>query len=146
MTALVLLLWNILFGLSLEGLMPLVYAGLGIFLLGLLLSRQFLMLPELPTQAGHVVSFARLYAVGVAKAIMVGLFTDVGWNLGQGVFWALLGFLVAALLHLFILLLTTLGHMLQALRLLWVEYFTKFGFYEENGRPYRPFKSVREAQ
>lgn len=146
-TALVLLLWNILFSLSLEGLMPLVYAGLGIFLLGLLLSRQFLMLPELPTQAGHVVSFARLYAVGVAKAIMVGLFTDVGWNLGQGgVFWALLGFLVAALLHLFILLLTTLGHMLQALRLLWVEYFTKFGFYEENGRPYRPFKSVREAQ
>ncbi|TBH21042.1 V-type ATP synthase subunit I [Thermus thermamylovorans] len=145
--ALLVLLWNILFGVSVAGLMPLVYAGLGLFLAGMVLSRQVLMLPELPTQAGHVVSFARLYAVGVAKAIMVGLFTDVGWNLGQGgVFWALLGFLVAALLHLFILLLTTLGHMLQALRLLWVEYFTKFGFYEENGRPYRPFKSVREAQ
>ncbi len=126
----------------------LVYLGLGLFLLAVAVSRIWLMIPEIFTQAGHILSHIRIYAVGAAGGIMAGLLTDVGFALAEriGLLGVVLGILVAGALHLLVLLLTTLGHLLQPIRLLWVEFFTKFGFYEENGRPYRPFKSVREAQ
>lgn len=126
----------------------LMYLGFGVFLLSVLMSRIWLMIPEIFTQAGHILSHIRIYAVGAAGGILAGLLTDVGFALADrlGLLGALLGIGVAGVLHLLILLLTTLGHMLQPIRLIWVEFFTKFGFYEENGRPYRPFKSVRETQ
>ncbi|GLV46869.1 ATP synthase subunit I [Thermus sp. LT1-2-5] len=126
----------------------LMYVGFGVFLLAVLMSRIWLMIPEIFTQAGHILSHIRIYAVGAAGGILAGLLTDVGFALAErmGLVGALLGIVVAGVLHLLILLLTTLGHMLQPIRLIWVEFFTKFGFYEENGRPYRPFKSVRETQ
>ncbi|GAA5335829.1 V-type ATP synthase subunit I [Thermus hydrothermalis] len=126
----------------------LMYLGFGVFLLAVLMSRIWLMIPEIFTQAGHILSHIRIYAVGAAGGILAGLLTDVGFAMAErmGLLGALLGIVVAGVLHLLILLLTTLGHMLQPIRLIWVEFFTKFGFYEENGRPYRPFKSVRETQ
>ena len=126
----------------------LMYLGFAVFLLAVLMSRIWLMIPEIFTQAGHILSHIRIYAVGAAAGILAGLLTDVGFAIADklGLVGVLLGIVVAGLLHLLILLLTTLGHMLQPIRLIWVEFFTKFGFYEENGRPYRPFKSVRETQ
>jgi V/A-type H+-transporting ATPase subunit I len=125
----------------------LMYLGFAVFLLAVVMSRIWLMVPEIFTQAGHILSHIRIYAVGAAGGILAGLLTDVGFAMAAklGLVGALLGVVVAGLLHLLILLLTTLGHMLQPIRLIWVEFFTKFGFYEENGRPYRPFKSVRET-
>ena len=125
----------------------LMLGGFGLFLLSVLASRIWLMIPELPTQAGHILSYIRIYAVGASGAVLAGLLTDAGFALAQklGLFGLVLGILVAGLLHLLVLVLTTLGHMLQPIRLLWVEFFTKFGFYEESGRPYRPFRSVREG-
>jgi len=126
----------------------LMYLGFGVFLLSVVMSRIWLMIPEIFTQAGHILSHIRIYAVGAAGGILAGLLTDVGFAMAErlGLIGVLLGIVVAGVLHLLILLLTTLGHMLQPIRLIWVEFFTKFGFYEENGRPYRPFKSVRETQ
>jgi V/A-type H+-transporting ATPase subunit I len=126
----------------------LMYLGFAVFLLAVVMSRIWLMIPEIFTQAGHILSHIRIYAVGAAGGILAGLLTDVGFAIADklGLVGVLLGIVVAGLLHLLILLLTTLGHMLQPIRLIWVEFFTKFGFYEENGRPYRPFKSVRETQ
>jgi V/A-type H+-transporting ATPase subunit I len=126
----------------------LMYLGFAVFLLSVVMSRIWLMIPEIFTQAGHILSHIRIYAVGAAGGILAGLLTDVGFAMAErlGLIGVLLGIVVAGVLHLLILLLTTLGHMLQPIRLIWVEFFTKFGFYEENGRPYRPFKSVRETQ
>lgn len=126
----------------------LMYLGFGVFLLSVVMSRIWLMVPEIFTQAGHILSHIRIYAVGAAGGILAGLLTDVGFAMAErlGLIGVLLGIVAAGVLHLLILLLTTLGHMLQPIRLIWVEFFTKFGFYEENGRPYRPFKSVRETQ
>ena len=126
----------------------LMYLGFGVFLLSVVMSRIWLMIPEIFTQAGHILSHIRIYAVGAAGGILAGLLTDVGFAMAErlGLIGVLLGIVAAGVLHLLILLLTTLGHMLQPIRLIWVEFFTKFGFYEENGRPYRPFKSVRETQ
>jgi phosphate:Na+ symporter len=110
------------------GLSALMYLGFGVFLLSILMSRIWLMLPEIFTQAGHILSHIRIYAVGAAGGILAGLLTDVGFAMAErlGLLGVLLGLLVAGVLHLLILLLTTLGHMLQPIRLIWVEFFTKF--------------------
>ena len=123
----------------------LMYAGFAIFLLGIVMSRVILMIAELPTQGGHILSYIRIYAVGVAGAIMANLATDIGFSLAEklGIIGILLGLVAALFTHFAILALTLMGHILQPIRLIWVEFFTKFGFYEESGRPYRPFKSVR---
>ncbi|KGQ23084.2 V-type ATP synthase subunit I [Thermus filiformis] len=147
LTGLLALAYAYLGGVSASWVNLLMLLGFGVFLVSVLASRMWLMIPELPTQAGHILSYIRIYAVGAAGGILAGLLTDLGFALAErlGLFGVVLGILVAGLLHLIILVLTTLGHMLQPIRLLWVEFFTKFGFYEESGRPYRPFKSVREG-
>ncbi|WP_457630928.1 V-type ATPase 116kDa subunit family protein, partial [Oceanithermus sp.] len=123
----------------------LMYAGFIVFLLGIVMSRVILMIAELPTQGGHILSYIRIYAVGVAGAIMANLATDIGFSMADklGLIGILLGLVAALFTHFAILALTLMGHILQPIRLIWVEFFTKFGFYEESGRPYRPFKSVR---
>ncbi|MEJ2665984.1 MAG: hypothetical protein P8Z81_02610 [Deinococcales bacterium] len=52
----------------------------------------------------------------------------------------ILGILIGASVHLLALTLTIISDTLQPLRLHYVEFFTKFGFYDESGRPYRPFR------
>ena len=48
---------------------------------GMVLARMPLMVAELPTQGGHILSFIRLYAVGLASAILANLATDMGFAL-----------------------------------------------------------------
>lgn len=126
----------------------LVYLGFAIFLISVIAGRMPLMVAELPTNGGHILSFIRIYAVGLASAILAGLATDmavaIATNESLGIFRVLLGILIGALVHGFILLLTTLGHILQPIRLLWVEFFTKFGFYDESGLRYMPFRNTKE--
>ena len=119
--------------------------GFGTLLLGAVLARMPLMIAELPTQGGHMLSYVRIYAVGVTGAIMANLSTDLGFALAGklGLVGVLLGLVVGLAVHGLVLALTTIGHVLQPVRLIWVEFFTKFGFYDESGRPYRPFTSVR---
>jgi V/A-type H+-transporting ATPase subunit I len=45
-------------------------------------------------------------------------------------------------LHALLIILLTVSHFLQPIRLIWVEFFTKFDFYSVSGRPYRPFQSI----
>ena len=126
-------------------LMPM-FAGAALFAAGMLLARRPLMLAELPTQGGHILSYIRLYAVGLASAILADLATDIGFALYQmgGIAGVVVGVLVGLglglLIHAILLLLLTISHILQPIRLIWVEFFTKFDFYTFSGRPYRPFK------
>jgi V/A-type H+-transporting ATPase subunit I len=120
----------------------------GLFFVGMILARTPIMLAELPTQAGHILSYVRLYAVGLASAILADLATGIGFSLYQlfGIAGALIGGLVGLLtgllIHLVLTILLTMSHVLQPIRLIWVEFFSKFDFYMNRGRPYRPFKSV----
>jgi V/A-type H+-transporting ATPase subunit I len=52
----------------------------------------------------------------------------------------IIGLLLGLLIHSFLIVLLTLNHVLQPIRLIWVEFFTKFDFYILSGKPYRPFK------
>jgi V/A-type H+-transporting ATPase subunit I len=128
---------------------PLTYiilsAGLLFFLLAVVFTRAPLMIVELPTRGGHILSYIRIYAVGIAGAVLNKLCDDVGFGLAHrlGVPGALIGLVLGLLMLTVVLALTTLGHILQPIRLLWIEFATNLGFYDENGRPYRPFQSVR---
>jgi V/A-type H+-transporting ATPase subunit I len=127
-------------------LLILILAGFGLFVAGMLLARMPLMIAELPTQGGHILSYIRIYAVGLASAILANLATDMGFALYQkwgaaGIIVAVLvGLLLGLLIHAFLIVLLTLNHVLQPIRLIWVEFFTKFDFYILTGKPYRPFK------
>lgn len=119
-------------------------ALLGIFLLGVVLSGVPLMLVELISNSGNILSYLRLFAVGLSAALVANLGTDVGFALNEAiavpVLGEALGVLVAVTINLFAVILTLVGHTLQPLRLQYVEFFTKFGFYEESGRRYQPFR------
>jgi V/A-type H+-transporting ATPase subunit I len=123
-----------------------ILAGLMLFGLGMFRAKMPLMIAELPTQGGHILSYIRIYAVGLASAILANLATDVGfslyrmWGFTGIVVGVLVGLLLGLLIHAILIILLTVSHVLQPIRLIWVEFFTKFDFYTLNGRPYRPFK------
>ncbi|MEJ2725076.1 MAG: V-type ATPase 116kDa subunit family protein, partial [Deltaproteobacteria bacterium] len=123
-------------------------AGVALFLLGVLRAKDPLMIAELPTQGGHILSYIRIYAVGLASAILADLTTNIGFTLYHlmgfaGLFiGVLVGILMAFLIHAVLLVLLTVSHVLQPIRLIWVEFFTKFDFYTVSGRPYRPFRII----
>ena len=89
-------------------------------------------------------SYIRIYAVGLASAILANLATELGFSLWHllGIAGLLVGLLMGLVLHAFLIILLTVSHFLQPIRLIWVEFFTKFDFYTVSGRPYRPFQSI----
>ncbi|RDI96573.1 V-type ATP synthase subunit I [Meiothermus sp. QL-1] len=119
--------------------------GMALFLVGVFFSRELLMIAELPGKGGQILSYIRLYAVGVAGGVLASLANQVGFSLAErfGFVGGVFGFLVGLVLIAAIIIITTLGHVIQPIRLLWIEFSTNFGFFEESGRPYKPFKSVK---
>ncbi len=118
------------------------YVCFAVFLVSVFLAGVPLMLMEILSNGGNILSYLRLYAVGLSSAVLANLGTDLGWSIGQstgGVPGIILGFVVTTFIYLFSITLTIIGHVLQPLRLHYAEFFTKFGFYDESGRPYKPF-------
>ncbi|NLG08076.1 MAG: hypothetical protein GX560_02300 [Deinococcales bacterium] len=138
----VLFAWAFLSGALSTPMLVVVGALLALFLVCVVVAGLPLMLVELISNSGNILSYLRLFAVGLSAALVANLATDLGFALGGvlPVIGPVLGILVAAAVHLTALTLTIIGHTLQPLRLQYVEFFTKFGFYDETGRPYRPFK------
>ena len=122
--------------------MGILIGGLVIFLIGMIMSRVFLMLIELASNAGNILSYLRLFAVGLSAALVANLATDVGFAIAHvaPIIGPLLGIVVALAIHTIAIALTIIGHTLQPLRLNYVEFFTKFGYYDESGRAYQPFR------
>ena len=115
-----------------------------VFLAGVVLSGIPLMVVELISNSGHILSYLRLFAVGLSAALVANLGTNAGFAVNAAiavpVLGELLGIIVGLTINLAAVLLTIVGHTLQPLRLQYVEFFTKFGFYEQSGRPYKPFR------
>jgi V/A-type H+/Na+-transporting ATPase subunit I len=81
---------------------------------------------------GHVLSYLRLAAVGLASVYLAAIANELAVSVPL-----LLGVFIAALLHLLNLALAAFTPMVQALRLHYVEFFS--AFYEGGGHSYRPF-------
>lgn len=118
--------------------------GFAVFLVSAVLAKMPLMLVELISNSGNILSYLRLFAVGLSAALVANLATDLGFGLSGTlpILGPILGIVVGLSVHLIALVLTIIGHTLQPLRLQYVEFFTKFGFYDHSGRPYQPFKLV----
>jgi V/A-type H+/Na+-transporting ATPase subunit I len=113
----------------------------GVFVLGTLAKKTLIMALEIPTNFGNILSYLRLYAVGLSGAVLANLATDMGWSLGNsigGPFGVIAAVLAATVTHLLFIAFTIIGHILTPLRLHYVEFFTKFGYYDHSGRAYRP--------
>lgn len=107
----------------------------------------YLVMPiELLGKGGQILSYIRIYAVGLAGAVLYKLANDAGFAMADqlGPIGIVIGFLVGAIMFVLITLITIMGHVLQPIRLLWIEFGNNYGFFDEVGRAYRPFKSVRD--
>lgn len=91
---------------------------------------------ELLGTVGHVLSYLRIAAIGLASVYLARVANELGT---AGPLWV--GLPVAALLHGLNLILGVFSPTIQALRLHYVEFFR--GFYEDGGLPFRPFGADR---
>ena len=128
----------------------LMFLGFAAFIVGWLrVIKHFPLLPiELLSQGGAVVSYARIFAVGLVSAILAKLCTDLGWSLFEtfGFLGLLLGLLVGVILHFFVLALTLIGHILQPIRLHMVEFLNPTGFNAETSPRYNPLRRLSPTQ
>ena len=86
---------------------------------------------------GNLLSYARLYGIGLASVILAEVSNELGAEFGGGAM-VFLGVIVAGLLHTLNIALGVLSPSIQSLRLNLVESFTKF--YKESDVVYKPFK------
>ncbi len=118
---------------------PVILAAAVVFLLSLILSftlGSVLWVMESISTFGNIISYARIFAVGMASLALA----VVADTIGGGFSVLVLGVLVGAVAHVMFFGLTIIGHILQPARLHWVEFFSKFKYYEDTGHPYRPFQ------
>ena len=90
---------------------------------------------------GDVLSYVRLYALGLAGGMLGGAFNDLGLMvLGENPTWQWVGFVLILLVgHVLNVAMSALGAFVHPLRLTFVEYFKNSG-YEGKGVEYQPFK------
>ena len=88
---------------------------------------------ELIGLVGNILSYLRIAALGVASVYLARVANELGASAPL-----VLGFLVATLFHALNLALGAFSPTVQALRLHYVEFFSKF-YDEESGDAFRPF-------
>ena len=92
---------------------------------------------ELVRHIGNIISYARLMAVGLASVLLAYVANNLAGAMGS----ATVGVIAAILLHAFNIVLGVFAPTVHALRLHYVEFFSKF--FEPGGRPYRPLKEAK---
>lgn len=86
----------------------------------------------------NTISYARLMAVGAAGVVLANMANDIGRQAeGAGYAWGALYILAAVVIHLCVFVVAIFDPLIQALRLHYVEFFSKF--YQSNGVIYTPF-------
>lgn len=87
---------------------------------------------------GNILSFARLFAIGLSAAYLAYAANLIGRTIG-----GIVGILVAALvIHPLFFTLGLISPIMQPFRLQVVEFFTKFKYHDYPGKQYKPFKTI----
>ncbi len=104
-------------------------------ILGFLLNRMAaLWLLEAISGMGNVLSYARLFGVGLAAAVLANVANELGGMIGP--VW--IGIFAGIVIQMIILIFTGAGHVIQPARLNWVEFLTKLKYHDETGNSYQP--------
>ena len=118
---------------------PVMLGSAVLFLLSLLASASLssaMWLMESISTFGAIISYARIFAVGIASLALA----IVANTLGGGIAALFIGIFVGAVAQILFFGLTIIGHFIQPARLNWVEFFSRFKYYQDTGRAYRPFQ------
>jgi V/A-type H+-transporting ATPase subunit I len=94
---------------------------------------------EIMSTVGNILSYARIMAIGMASVILA----LVANQLGGAMEVTLVGFLIAALLHILNIVLAMFSPFLHSFRLHMVEFNQKF--YEGGGKTYKPFRKGKDG-
>lgn len=109
------------------------------FLFGFALDRFAAMwLLEAISGMGNVLSYARLFGVGLAAAVLANMSNQLGGMMGPVWIGAFVGIAIQMIFFLF----TLPGHIIQPARLNWVEFLTKVKYHDETGNSYRPLQKT----
>jgi V/A-type H+-transporting ATPase subunit I len=122
---------------------PVMLGSALVFLLSLMLSLTLgsvMWVMESISTFGAFISYARIFAVGMASLALAIVANTLGGDYSGTLAKIVLGIIVGALAHVLFFSLTIIGHILQPARLYWVEFFSRFKYYEDTGHPYRPFQ------
>jgi V/A-type H+-transporting ATPase subunit I len=127
---------------SIEGMLPIPEAiGWGVIVVSLFLlykAEGFIGIMEVPTILSHILSYARLMAVGLASVFIAVMVNQGSAHLmSKGGIFLLLAAFIFLVGHLFAIALGILSPSLHSIRLHYVEFFTKF--YSGGGKEYAPF-------
>lgn len=122
------------------------YLGIIIFASGVLLlfkAESFLGVMELPSILSHIVSYARLMAVGLASVFIAVMVNNMATFLfHKGILFWPLALIALVIGHTFNIALGILSPTLHSIRLHYVEFFTKF--YNGGGIEYVPFGAEKQ--
>lgn len=94
---------------------------------------------------GNILSYARLFAIGLSAVYLAFAANQLGALIGiSGKPWTVvLGVVLAALLfHPLFFAIGLISPLVQPARLQFVEFFTKFKYFDHPGKPYKPFKTI----
>ncbi|HKV43876.1 MAG TPA: hypothetical protein VJT32_04265 [bacterium] len=122
---------------------PVMLGAAVVFLLSLILSftlGSLMWVMESISTFGAIISYARIFAVGMASLALAVVANTLGGGYTGAFSKIILGIFVGAVAHILFFGLTIIGHILQPARLFWVEFFSKFKYYQDTGHPYRPFQ------
>jgi V/A-type H+-transporting ATPase subunit I len=122
---------------------PVMVAAAVVFLLSLVFSftlSSWMWIMESISTFGAILSYARIFAVGMASLALAIVANTLGGGYTGAFSKVILGIFVGAVAHVIFFGLTIIGHILQPSRLYWVEFFSKFKYYQDTGQPYRPFQ------
>jgi V/A-type H+-transporting ATPase subunit I len=122
---------------------PVMVGAAVVFLLSLLLSYtlgSLMWVMESISTFGAIISYARIFAVGMASLALAIVANTLGGGYSGAFSKVVLGIFVGLVAHVLFFGLSIISHILQPARLFWVEFFSKFKYYQDTGHPYRPFQ------